>query len=491
MNPVKAAANWLARLTTPKAAKRRGSYEAARLTRYIDFSSALEAAHKERCRDLTALRAHSRELAKNNAYMQAYIDLIADNIIGPDGIDLENNLLDAKGEARETENDIVEAAWEDWGRRVTADGRLGWLDFQHLAAKSLAIDGEIFVHLLRGHGPHGLLLELIDPDRVDHRLNTPFQNGRRIVMGIEVDALFKPIAYHIRTAHPNDPQGMPQLTRVPADQIIHVYTDDRTASVRGIPWVTSCMVQLSMLDRLWKSTLATANAEADRVGVIKGASNLPIDDIDKLREREETGEGETTLSVAKDLTTNILTFMGIPPGMDVDFPPPNHPNGVLADFTKFLLKGIASAMRVSYHALSGDVAEANYSSLRASLLPEKDAWRTKQASLINRLHEPLFHAWYQMAWISHTLPPNMPPDEFARPKWWPRSWDWVDPVKDIRADIDALDNCLTTLQEIYGKRGLDWREQLRQIAAEDKYAREQGITLPRVIKQLQAYGKPH
>jgi capsid protein len=156
----------------------RGGYEGAKITNYVNFATRLEAAHNERKRDLGALRAHSRDLHKNSSHMKAYADLVVTNVIGPDGVDFENNLIDMQGKAQDEINDIVEAARKDWAQCVTADGQMSWFDFEQLVARSLAVDGEAFVHLLRGHGPHGLLLELIDPDRIDHNLNTALNNGR-------------------------------------------------------------------------------------------------------------------------------------------------------------------------------------------------------------------------------------------------------------------------------------------------------------------------
>ena len=462
-------------------AAQRGGYEGARITNYMDFATRLEAAHKERMRDLGALRAHSRDLAKNNAYMKSYRDLCVTNIIGPDGIDFENNLIDLHGKPQDGINDIVEAAHEDWKRAVTADGQSSWFDFEQLVTASLAVDGEAFVHLLRGHGAHGLLLELIDPDRIDHNLNTALNNGRRIIMGIEVDEKFKPLAYYVRTAHPTDPQGVtpgkPYITRVPADEILHVYLDDRTNGVRGIPWASACMVHLDMLHRLWTSALAAANAESDRLGIIKGAPNLNGEELREIGQDDKGNPLFTPASVAKTITSEMASYSGIPLGLDVEFPPPQHPNPVLGDFTKFLLKGIAAGLQVSYHSLAGDVAEANYSSLRASLLTERDSWRKIQHSIIGKFHEKITKIFVEMSWLSGKIAIDAPPDEFYRPIWWPRSWDWVDPQKDVQAEVIALKNRITNYQRILGKRGLDWREEFKQMVIEEKFAEEIGLDL--------------
>jgi lambda family phage portal protein len=457
--------------------KARGTFEAAKISRYIDFYTRLEAAHHERMRDLAALRAHSRDLAKNNAYMKSFIELVSCQVIGPSGVLLENGIQGDDGGENEACNDAVEAAWNDWGQCVTADGRLSWPDFQHLAIESLAVDGEIFIHLMKGRGKYGLELALIDPDRVDHSMNTALAAGRRVIMGVEVDDCYRPLAYHIKTSHPNDMQGRPQNLRVPADQILHVYLDERSQSVRGIPWATPCMVQLNMLSRLWTATLAAANAEADRLGIIKGASGLPLDELNELSEKS------AATSVADEISSEMATFIGLPPGLDVDFPPLNHPSPILADFTKFLLKGVASGLQVSYHSLAGDVAEANYSSLRAALLLERDAWQKRQNSTIRKMHTPINRVWAEMAWLSGKIPLRMAPEEFCRPIWWPRAWDWVDPKKDIEASAIAIEKNLSTYQEEIGFRGQDWRHVFRQKKLEQDFAAQIGLQLkPDVLK---------
>jgi lambda family phage portal protein len=251
------------------------------------------------------------------------------------------------------------------------------------------------------------------------------------------------------------------------------------------------MVHLDMLDRLWTSTLATANAEADRIGVIKGAPGLPPEEMDNFREDENDPRKSfvSTADVATEISSEMAQFYGIPVGLDVEFPAPSHPNSVLEGFTKFLLKGIASGLQVSYHSLAGDVAEANYSSLRAALLLERDSWRKRQGTVIRRLHTKINDVWAWMSWMSGRIPLKMPPGDFCRPVWWPRTWDWVDPLKDINAELTANGGNVTTFQDIYGKRGQDWRERFRQKKTELDYAAEIGLDLKAL--SLFSSGKPY
>ncbi len=467
--------DWLKRLASPagpppaKRERRTLGYAGAQQTRWVDFLTTLEAAHKERQRDLARLKAHSRDLAKNNVYMRRFLEMVSTNMVGPDGIGMESEILDAQGKPRKELNDQVEAGWQQWGRCCTPDGLMGWVDFQHLVAETVAQDGEALVRLVRGFdNASRFAVELIDADRLDHTYNTQLSGGVRVIMGVEVNAWGRPLAYHLWSAHPSDREGQPARIRVPADQILHVYTKDRARATRGLPWATPVMVQLNMLGRLWTSELAAANAEADRLGIVKTAQGIPL---------EEFGEdGSDPVAAANSLESEHAQFLGLDPGLDIVFPNIQHPNSALPQFTAFLLKGIAAGFGVAYHSMSGDVSDANFSSARVALLEERDFWRKRQTWFIANLCEPVFRAWLEMAAAARMVKlPAADPLTMAAPTWWPRTWDWVDPEKDVNAALNAIRGDLSTYQQELGKRGQDWRETFRQRAEEEKELKALGL----------------
>jgi capsid protein len=61
--------------------------------------------------------------------------------------------------------------------------------------------------------------------------------------------------------------------------------------------------------------------------------------------------------------------------------------------------------------------------------------------------------------------------------WQPRGWTWVDPLKDVEAEIAALGACVTTLADVCAARGKDWRDVIDQQAVEYEYAKSKGVTL--------------
>lgn len=446
-------------------ARRSGSYAGAQVSRWADFMVTLEAAHRERMRDLAGLRAHSRDLGRNNVYQRRFLEMVSINMVGPDGVGFESEIIGNAGKPKKDWNDKIEARFETWGKACTVDGK-SWLDTQHLAAMTLAQDGEVFLRRIRGFANSSrYALEFIDPDRVDHTYNT-WLGLNRVIMGIEVSPWGKPEAYWIWTAHPHDFEAAPKRVRVPASEIIHLYSEDRARATRGIPWATPCMVQLNMLGRLWTAELAAANHEADRVGIIKTAQGVALEDA-----------GDPT-ETAATLDSEHIQYLGLAPGQDIVFPTLQHPNGQLAPFSTHLLKGVASGYCVSYHSLTGDVSDANFSGARIALMDERDGWRVRQRRMIAGLHEVVFRDWVEMALLSGDLDlPVADPDKVCKPTWWPRTWDWVDPQKDVDAALTAIQGGLSTYQEELGKRGRDWRETFDQRAVEDAYAREKKLPL--------------
>ena len=459
-----------ARAATPARTRTMG-YAGAKITRFTDFMQTLEAAHKEIQRDLVRLRAHSRELAKNNAYMGRFLELVSTHVVGPDGITFESNVTGNKAKPKEDWNTAIEDAFAEWGRNCVVGEAQTWVTFQQVVAETVAQDGECLVRRVKGFD-NGCryALELIDADRLDWTYTVAgLPNGNRVIMGVEVNPYGKPLAYWLWSAHPYDYEARPVRQRVPAEQIIHLYAPDRARSTRGIPWATRVMVQLNMLGRLWTSELAAANAEADRLGIVKTAQGVPLD---------EFGEDSDPVTTANEMVSEHAQFLGLDPGMDIVFPNLQHPNSQLGDFSKHLLKGVASGVGVSYHSLSGDVSDANYSSARVALLDERDMWRKRQRWLISSLHEVVYRDWLEMALLAGAVAiPALDFQKVCKPTWWARTWDWVDPEKDVNAALLAIRGGLSTYQKELGARGLQMRDTFQQLKESQDLAKEMGLVL--------------
>jgi capsid protein len=122
----------------------------------------------------------------------------------------------------------LEQAWWDFGKRsngyITKNGQLGDLDLDALILRTLAVDGEVFIHVdLDAKNPYGISFDLIDSLSIDWSKNqqaTAYQNA--IIAGVEVDKNYKPIRYWLKEGDTWNYQTG-KVQSIPAEEIIHIY----------------------------------------------------------------------------------------------------------------------------------------------------------------------------------------------------------------------------------------------------------------------------
>jgi len=168
----------------------------------------------------------------------------------------------------------------------------------------------------------------------------------------------------------------------------------------------------------------------------------------------------------------------------------NHPNQAFKDFEKAILRGIASGLDVSYNYLANDLEGVNYSSIRAGVLDERDVWRDLQIFLKEHFLDRVFENWLEMALLSGNL--NLSFKDFNRlnnPTWQFRGWEWVDPLKDMQANILAIKAGLKSASDVVSQMGFDYEEVLLQLKREKDLREKLGITTLSDAEILEAISK--
>ncbi len=463
---------------TTRAAPRmqRRSYQAAQVSRLTsDWIAGPATADQEVHAALRTVRARTRDLYRNNDYVRKFAAMVESNVVGPRGVLLQARVTERDGRADPGANTIIEDAWWQWCGKRTADaaGRLSFCDLQRLFTRTVALDGECFLRLVRGYpNPYGLALQLIEADRLDENHNAQLEGGREIRMGVELDAWGRAVAYHVRTRPPGV-QGYlsgagAQTERVPASEILHGYIVDRVDQTRGMPWPHTAMTRLRQLGGYEEAELIAARIAASKMGFYKrsgdGAGVLVGDDKDE--------SGNLVQEAAPGM------FEELPLGYEFEAWNPDHPAGNYGTFVKSCLRGIASGLGVAYTSLANDLEGVNYSSIRSGLLEERDHWRCLQGWLIEHLLQPVFEAWLEMAILRGAL--NLPMAKFQKfnaVKWQPRGWQWVDPLKDVDASIAAVGAGFKTRAQVVAEAGEDIEAVFAQLAKEQDLAKQYGLTL--------------
>lgn len=436
---------------------------------FADFFSSSASADQELKQALVTLRNRSRELSRNDAYVARYLNLLNSNVVGHNGIRVNAKARDADGSLDAVANTTIEQAWRKWSKKgnCTVDGQMSLIDCQRLFIEALARDGEVLIRQITDPvSDFGYKIEFLEADHLNETKNEIYTNGNRVVMGVEIDQNRKPVAYHLYKNHPND-LGLNQnneTIRVPAEEIIHAFVRQRPEQTRGYPFVSAVMGNIKMLNGYYEAEITAARVSSAKMGFFTSPA----------------GDGYVGEDMQDEYTPIMsaepATFEQLPAGMDFKAFDPAHPTTAFESFSTAILRSIASGLNISYHSLSNDLSSVNYSSLRAGSLEDRDQYRVLQKFMIEHFIEPVFRSWLKNAMTRTINLPIQKYDKFADGvNYIPRSWGWVDPQKEMMANIAGLQNGIVTYQDIESNYGRDVEELFEQHEREDKLAQQYGV----------------
>ncbi len=428
--------------------------------------------------DLKSLRARSRILSENDPYFKNFLRKCRVNVIGNSGIVLQNRAVENVTKDGETilddnANRIIEDAWNQWCKKknCTVNGKLSFIDVQQLFIESVAKDGEVLIRKVKGsHNEFGFALQLIEADHLSENHNEDLPNGNIVRMGIEINKWNRPVAYYIHERHPGEhalgSRKKDEVIRIPAEEIIHAYIPERISQSRGVPWAHAAMTRSNMLNGYQEAELVAARIGASKMGFFVS----PDGEAYVGQDQEDNGDIITEADPG--------TFEQLPEGVDFREFSPDHPTSAFEPFVKSILRGMSAGMGVSYNSLANDLEGVNFSSLRQGNIEERDLWKILQRWTIENLHEQIFEDWLLMSITTGKISlPVSKFEKFNKPIWRPRGWMWVDPVKEVRSNRDAIDGGLKSAQDVASEQGMDIEDVYIQLAVEKKLREKYGVSL--------------
>ena len=441
---------------------------------------------------LIRMRNRSRDLARNEDYMRALLHAAKSNLIGPTGIALNMDIRDPfTDETDDAANDAIEAAWDQFSapENFTTARRWARVQFEHNAIHHLVRDGEFLFRVHRGWGnPFRFAVQPIAADYLDEEKNDVLTNGTVIRMGVERTATGEHVGYWIRTYNPGDTYWAGKrstserfsavhpepATGQMAGDIKHVYLENDFDVSRGLPWIHAGATRLKMLSGYEEAAL-----EASRAAACKHEYFMQKPDSNGDYKGDAVDAEGNYLSDMEPGTKEVL-----PVGMEPYVVDPKYPHNEHKGFITATLGGVAAGLGLSAMTLTGDLSQANYSSMRAGLLPERDLWRLLQGWFILNVELPIFRDWLEFALLAGAIRlPNgtaLPAgkfEKFNRPIFAGRRWGWVDPEKDQRANVLSLENKLISRTQIVSEQGNDLEDTWRTLQREEKMAVKYGIEL--------------
>ena len=408
--------------------------------------------------ELETLIDRASDLYRTDVYAASAINGRVDNVIGTGirpqcRVQAERGILTpAQAEEFRVMSEWLFAKWSEHQ------------DFylkQRMLERCNGIFGESWLHMADDDDmtkPVTMTVQVIHPQRIPlYSYGTNNGNERRR-LGIKLDAGGKPVAAYVTKTLPNDSYAYNlEEEEVSLDDLLHCYEEQTPGQLRGVPWMAPAMAKLKDLKEF-----VYANLVAEQVAACHGAFVTGVTDPVILAEQ---GRSRSNL---EDLAPGSIQYLA--EGEGIQFSDPARPGTTLGPYVEWSLHGVAAALRYPYELLAKQFTN-NFSGGRLALIDGRITFRIWQQLGIESVYRKVWARFIDQCVVQGKL--NVDPvkyeenrDHFLQHAWIPPGWPWVDPEKEVNADILAIGAGLTTQTESLASRGRDFDETLVQIERE-------------------------
>lgn len=466
MNNEQQTTNWAVRIWRaifpPKQAYQR-QYAAAKVNRLNSgWTTWPTSANYESRMSLSTLIARSRQAARDDLHIVNYLRLMRENVIGRRGIQLQSRARRRNGKLNVPLNQRVEEAWWEWchAETCTVSGKLDWKGVQDLAVTQCERDGAFLIQMVPAENDFGFSLRTWDVTWLDLTYNETLPNGNRVVMSVELNADDKPVAYwltrpmsEIMFARRQERTRRP----IPAEQMIHGYQIcDDESQVHGVPGTAAALLPAKYAAGYSEGVVTQARVAAHTFGTLE---NVNPDGLPPFTGEENSQGGQQNPMI----DSSPLSITALLPGWKLNQFDPKQPTQNHSAFKETLDMDIAVSLGVPYFLLMGNWKAVNFSSSRGGLGEFRERCKSYQTFISTTLCRRVFHAWLRAAWLNGKLELTAAEfKEIQNPMWQARGFDYIDPTKDIAADVLRLQNRLATPSEILLERGEDYLDFLER-----------------------------
>ncbi|WP_322414332.1 phage portal protein [Mesorhizobium huakuii] len=396
----------------------------------------------------STVQGRARHVVANNALAGAAKEAWATAVAGP-------GLIPTSQHPDLTTRAALDAYFAKWAKRADVTGRS---NFGTLTAKAVGdefVDGEAFGRWI------GDQLQAIPAEQVASDLTTMLSDGRQIVNGVEIDADGRVLAYHIHPARPTDVFATyAPPVRIDAADVLHLGQFE-TGAYRAISKFAPVLLRLDALDGIEDAQALNVRMAALLSVILTNENDTSADD--PLQE----GAGLAPGAILK-----------IPGGWKVTSTAPQQAQQS-AELVQHMIRTIAAGLGIPVHLVDGNLTQANYSSLRAALVSFRQKIDAYQFNVLQPLWlDPVWRRVATAAVLSGEIDAKLDDDLFAA-EWIPPAQPWVDPMKDLQAQILAIENGLMSRKQAVAAQGYSIDKLDAEIAAHPPVAKPQSPENPK------------
>lgn len=443
---------------------------------------------------LKPLRDRARELGRNSPVAARMLDIFPAHVVGTGIIPVANTGSD------QIDNQ-VNALWKEWQMTADVTGRQSFYAMQVLAVRSMVEAGEVvcrFIDEAYDDTSVPLKLQLLEADYIDHYrdgigggsaypvLSDKKGGVKRSRLGVALGEYDRWKGLWLWPYHPGEITTVSEISLtselVQREDLLHVFKMIRPGQVRGVSWFAPILTTARELADFVDAVNVKARVEACFAGFITNDdSTMP------LMDGNASGlQADISLPDAQITTLEPGMLKELRTGQGIAFAQPTT-NTQIEPLLLYNLQAMAAGVGCTYDQATGDLRQANYSSLRAGKL---DFWRlvsqTQQHIVIPMMCQPVWERFINRAILAGKLRP--------RRGGYPCDWvvparEAIDPKKDLDAEKNEVRSGRMTMQEFIASKGNNWRTTLNDFSTFFERADELGLVFDTDVRKVDQHGR--
>jgi lambda family phage portal protein len=456
----------------------------------------------------TDIVERSIDLSNNDPNAAGVVDTFASTIVGS-GLrphpKLDSESLGLSDEQIGAIEEKQKHVYRIWNLFADAAARMSFNQIQFLAQREIVQYGEflflaqMFDDPLR---PYSLALQSINP----LRLKTPrdLNSDPNIKDGIEIGRYGEPVAYWIKKSGTKRGYSLDISTnfvRIPAKaghrfKVLHGFPLFEPEQVRGMPFFSPGMKFFRDLSDYLDAELVSAIVTAAFSVFIETGDQSPYATAQAMQTITETG-------YKSDLTTYDERYEEIEAGQIMYGNTGEKPHMISAErpgrtfepFIKSILSSIANSVGIPYPVLFKDFSGMTFASYRSAMLEAWRVFKSRRVWLGDQLCQPVWNMLIEESYLRNDL--KMP--KFYKNFWQYLQCDWIgppkgqiEPIKEVQAEILAINNRLKSREESMLESGREFRSTMEQIDKEQTVMDDLGIQTQAAIDaaETESVGNP-
>jgi len=414
----------------------------------------------------SAVRGRVRQLVRDFPYFARAVQSIVDWSVG-DGIIYQARVQDAAGKLVTKLNQQIEDAFAWWAEQADISGKLHYYEIQQLAKRQDVESGEFIIVKTISKDRNRYLpfcLQIFEADWLSSPVTGALSAAVKIDQGVEYSsATGKVLAYHFV-----DPDSWGKTIRIDAKNVIHGFQTLRPGQLRGIsPLAPGVLVAHSLHDYMG-AEIDAAKLAAKYLAMVKTPNPLA---------RQVQGVVDPASGKKIETLENaIIEYLR--PGEEITFANNPRPGDNFPPFVKLVLCMLAVTAGVPYELVSGNYEGLNYSVARTVRNDFSQVLRPVSRRHMRQACLPILPEFMDWAVMAGRL--DLPgyytnPREYLRSEWHPPGQEPLDPLKENKADADAIANLIRSPQEVVRRRGRELEDVYNEIAAANEMAGKLGL----------------